>query len=628
MISHKLDTIISEPNTFIHNLNKTIMKTLTQSLNVILFVSMINVMHIGCSSDTADTMTRIDCLPCRVNDNDNWGFMTRDGHVILEDEFENEPSPVISGIFSLPTPSGYTVYRLSNDGNYFIVNSLENLASVGYFNDGLLPISRHDGMIEVVDENGKTKFSLTKIDGIDVVSCFSYREGIMPVMLADTTMVYVDTDGHWLFGQKFYSGTYFRGGHAVIEELLPKSESRSDKRRIAVIDTKGQYTFVPDNDYSLCGSEDNDGLSFHNGFIALERREKKYIYDLNGKLMCQCPASVEEIGYISSNMFTYSHDGNYGLMNFNCERIIRPHYEDIAPIGNYFIAIKDYDEEELLLIDRDDNVICSFEAEDAYLPYANWYDFPLVAETDDEMYLIDSHGKIMPQSFVSEIDAECIDDGYGAFLRFGSFDDNPGYVKASATATNIMLDVTMHLLGEGTGISTDSIAYFTSTTGGHCTPYQVNHIRTLSDRSKLLETNHCGYTHRYGDGYFIQFTPYFDEIIAYKSEYSDNIYLNPYAWCEQIFINHNIDNTFIPSSAAKRLVDRLKDKGCELQEEKSSGIVHGYLLLGTGGKNYIAVVSIDSADPKEHNLYCMVMQVSTDNRKKLQNWIENYISNN
>ena len=602
------------------------MKTITQTISVILSLGIAFAALLGCSNDSDSTLTRIDCLPCKVSDESDWGFITREGKVILEDEFKNEPSPVIGGLFSLPTNDGYTVYRLTDDGNYSILNSLEHLASVGYFNNNRLPISRHGGMIEVVDGKGETVFTLSQIDGTDVASCFSFHEGIMPVMLADTTMVYVDKDGSMLFGRRFLSGTYFRGGHAVVREL-PKDGSKlvEDKATLAIINTSGKPTFIPDSDYSLAGSDNAYGLSFHNGFITLERRNKNYIYDLNGKLQCQCPASVEELGFINEDQFIYSNDDMIGMMNFNCERVIRPHYEFILPVGKYFVAMKESDDEEILLIDKNDNVIRTYEGEDIFLPSAYWYDFPLVVEADDEMYLIDSRGNIMPQSYVEEIDVECIEDGYGAYFRYIPLDDNPGYVKASATATNAMLNITMKLLGQGTGIPTDSIVYFTNKSGHHCTPYDISFIRSVSDRSKLLNTDHWDYTYRMGDGYSIELKPYFDEKIAYKYEESDNIYLNLNAWCNTIYFYHDIDNSFIPSLVAQKLVNLLDDAGCELQEEKSSKLVHGYLMLSTDSKNYIAVLSIDTEDIITRDIYCMVASASAYNRKKLISWIEQNI---
>lgn len=64
---------------------------------------------IMCSCNS--TSSRIDYLPCQVDEDEDWGFVNAKGEVFCRDAFTNQPSEVRDGIFFVKEGQTYSMYQ-------------------------------------------------------------------------------------------------------------------------------------------------------------------------------------------------------------------------------------------------------------------------------------------------------------------------------------------------------------------------------------------------------------------------------------------------------------------------------------------------------------------------------------
>lgn len=535
----------------------------------------------SCGNESGNIL--ISHMPAQVDEDGKWGFISRDGTIILEDEFSEEPSPVINNIFYALDENGYTVYRLKDD-KYQEIVGLKDLAGVGYMQDNRLPICRKGECISVVNSDGSTIFQLDKIDGIAVNSCRSYSNGIMPVELADETIVYVDADGHKLFGRRFSGGSSFRNGYALVSEMQNDSTELDDKVRLVVIDTNGEKVFVPEDDFEFDEDQEDGGISFMLQLIPFVRNDRFFICQFDGSIKCKCPAKVEMVNYVLDDYYVFSNDDDdMGVMDYSGEQLIRPHYEQLVPIGNMFLAKKDEDDDNICLIDIKDTQINTLEGEDIVRPEDSFYDFPIIVETaDEEMYLLDKKGNKLNRKIVANIEND--------------FEDI-GVVYSNIFDTENVVNSLLRITGNGTGVPTDSIAYFIKEGSTHCYPYNVSFLRTakvqdLKDKKKA----HCLYS--FGEGYRVWFNVFFDEPIV--KNYNGVLSLSHSAWVNQLGFTAIFEQPFVSERVAKELSNQLCKFGCSI-EYMNSKDCDSYFLLRSNNSKQAMLLRVDM-----YNVYCWI----------------------
>lgn len=68
----------------------------------------VSLLLFGCNKD----QTEISHYPVKAErDAHYWSFVDNEGKLVLEDAFENCPSPVIDGIFSVQEGDGFSLYE-------------------------------------------------------------------------------------------------------------------------------------------------------------------------------------------------------------------------------------------------------------------------------------------------------------------------------------------------------------------------------------------------------------------------------------------------------------------------------------------------------------------------------------
>lgn len=270
------------------------------------------------SSDSDSFAEKVDYLPVKLERGGNWGFMSPDGKVIYEDEFERTPSLVVDGIFSVYEGDGYSVYA-AEDKKPVLVPGCEELKSAGYYSEGLIPVVHPKERIQFVDKNGLKKFELAPFKGKEIVACEpGFSDGLLRIRNEEGKYGFINTKGEVVIEPKFDMAGDFAEGMAIV------GKSVDDDYSYSVIDKKGDVKFKLKKGWNLCSSY------FMNGAILVEDDDRMLFVNDKGEAE-RCPAKVKRVVDYNKDVYVFSDGDNYGVASrTENEILIRARYDFIG----------------------------------------------------------------------------------------------------------------------------------------------------------------------------------------------------------------------------------------------------------------------------------------------------------
>jgi hypothetical protein len=242
----------------------------------------------------------------------------------------------------------YTLYKAADKPE--AVKDCEDLYSVGYMREGLIPVAKNGKRISVVDGNGKVQFTLNPIDGEEIVSCAScYSDGMLSITTDLSGSGYVDTKGNVVIkpSHKYYVALPFSEGKAVVD-----TETETEQKYY-VINKKGEVLYRFHDDYTLCG----DCYSY--GMLAVKDGNDRILFlNEKGEVKYKCSSKVDAVGDYNSKYFTYkTKDDEWGVMDYNGEVVVRAKYEDVRLV----------DEDKFLCIRKGKSTIVNKSGDEKYV---------------------------------------------------------------------------------------------------------------------------------------------------------------------------------------------------------------------------------------------------------------------
>ncbi|MBD5284284.1 MAG: WG repeat-containing protein [Bacteroides sp.] len=276
------------------------------------------------SCKNSATEDLIELLPVQLEEDGNWSFLAPDGTIKYENEFKNWPSAVVNGHFSVEEKDGLTFYKAGDKPEP--VKGCEGLKSVGYLNDGLVPIVREKSRITLVDANGKEAFTLNPIGGKEVVACTpGYSNGLLQIQIESGEWGLVDTKGKVVV-KPAYTGLYnLKDGRSVV---LKDSV-------ISIIDKKGETVYKLKKDWELEAFNEKY-------FVVKDANDHILFVNENGETQ-KCPAKVKSVSGFNESYYVFYDGENYGVMSRKDDDVIvRAKYNSII-LGpdNTFICSDD-----------------------------------------------------------------------------------------------------------------------------------------------------------------------------------------------------------------------------------------------------------------------------------------------
>ncbi|MDE5801280.1 MAG: WG repeat-containing protein [Paramuribaculum sp.] len=293
------------------------------------------------SSSTSDYYDNVDLFAATTSKDGKWSMVNAKGEIVYDSEFKNQPRAAYNGLFSVQEGDGYTVYQAGGKDPQAVIG-LEGLKSVGYLEDGLLPVTFPGKRISIVDANGKFKFELIPTKGGEIIRCNpGYQDGMLVYCTEDQKYGYVDKSGNYVIEPLYDEAYEFSEGVAVVG----KKKEESGDMAYSVIDKSGNEIFKIKDGYTLQRS------MFEYGYIVAQKDDRCFLFNKKGEEIKLNSKAYIVQKYNDKYIIFASSDVEIGVMNFKNEIIIRPKYSEIQfGNGDFFIAKKDSKDKELVKI--------------------------------------------------------------------------------------------------------------------------------------------------------------------------------------------------------------------------------------------------------------------------------------
>lgn len=359
--------------------------------------------------ETNDLISNVELVPVKTGD--KWSMVDPEGNILFEDEFSTSPSLVYNGYFSVANEKDHTfaLYRL--DGKkYKAVKGLDEVKSVGYVEEGLVPATLPSERIAVFNEEGEKKFELGPVDGHEVTYCApGFADGYLAFYTDDGKCGFYNTDGEVAI-QPIYDAAYsFSGGVALVGKYA--NEEKSEMTGL-IINKEGET--VVELPKGSQPSATSPLENFDNGYLIIFNTEtqKSSLYNTKGEEFT-FPDKVKFISAVDGDYVIFATEDNlYGVCNIKGEIIIQPKYSQlmfngksgllggILPGSYQFVGSKEGNE-EVVFINKDGEEGTKLPYK-WIVPYGKFGYFATGGDDKLEIKQIDKEGKeICKETFES-----------------------------------------------------------------------------------------------------------------------------------------------------------------------------------------------------------------------------------
>lgn len=346
---------------------------------------------VSCSD--RNSMPEITHLPFKALESGYWGLIGTDGVVLFEDEYENEPSVVVNGIFSVKWDNGNLSYFTAEERPKSL--NEKTYVAGGFCTEDLIPVVEEGQGITFIKKNGEIAFAFDEFDNgykvrriIAVNSYFS--DGLCLFRMEDDRYGYIDTKGRVVRADYLYASP-FNEGIAVVGYKI-QDECEYDAC-FEIINTKGESIAK----LKVDGPKDSQKVMYSDGLLYFGGK----VFDRKGNIAFRLPSTVDDVGpFYNGHAFFEDKDGNYGLLDNKGEIVVRAQYEE--PMGRiedraFFCTAH----EKFECLDLKGNQV--FQMDDLIIPVSK--NRCIVSPTrKNDIYFVDKFGKAIDKNSFAYID--------------------------------------------------------------------------------------------------------------------------------------------------------------------------------------------------------------------------------
>lgn len=348
--------------------------------------------------------------PFKESKKDKWGLIDANGKVLVENEFEEEPSVAVNGIFFAENKKGdWEIYSIDNP----ITPIGDRYKSILPFFNDVTPCVKKDEGIKYIDKSGNIKFELP----LEYHTAYNFVNGYSVIVRKDrdkdeNVRDAVSTDGQ-ILKFKNYSILSILGDDTFVVSENEEMFYLVDHNGNIKTKLKGftefsrwpdDYTttvFNPDQNYYVFAEEEGDifrtGIRNIDGDIVIKPLDNRLYYFLeNGQVMIVddideeriygimdiegnvlIKAKYSDLRLMGKDLYVVEKDEKYGLINAKEERLIPFEYVSMTPLSEKTVIArrKDTEDARTTLLDKDGNVLGEYASFDP-----NYYRFKIYSD--------------------------------------------------------------------------------------------------------------------------------------------------------------------------------------------------------------------------------------------------------
>lgn len=337
------------------------------------------------------TQSSIEAIAFKADKDDDWGLMTCDGKIIVEDEFDGQPF-VNDGIVWV---SEYSDKQGSNEYSFYTLSEKPDQIGDDYidalpFNEGLAPVVEEGDVIKYINQEGKVEFTLDK----EILKAGNFFNERAAINTKDGKWGYIDKAGNIIIKAEYEQVGRFSEDYAVVE----KTKEGDGEPRFFILNKEGEIVLKIDEDYQL----DWDQAVIREGRLPVEEDDEWGFIDVKGEEVVKC--KWDEVTSFTGEYACIKDDGEWGIINKDDKKICRAKYGAVTGLSFLLKSTKelftDLDDDESTVYDYDENEV--FEVDGFVWPFLGEY--AIVQESDDEFYFIDDEGNTVKRKADGYID--------------------------------------------------------------------------------------------------------------------------------------------------------------------------------------------------------------------------------
>ena len=337
----------------------------------------------SCTSKSSimDIENEVTHLPFKSTEDGRWGLIGLDGNILIDNEFQEKPSPVINGMFHVKNENG-------NYENYVADKTLKKIGneylSVGNYNSGLAPVVEKGQFVKYINQSGKTVFELKEYKGETIIAATEFQNHKAVFKTSSNHYGFINTTGKVVLPPMYDYASLFYGEYAVVR--------KEDK--MALINEKGEEVIAFDK-HVICQFLPSEGV-----FPFIDREEDAWGYmNLKGEKVIKANKRFKRaLNFINGHAIFYNSNYEAGLIDKKGNIVIRAKYQSLAQCDDLLI-FKDNDKEGLL--DYEGNIIMKPEYKEI-IPFIGHNKFTYALD-NDEWILIDREGQEVNSNSYDEI---------------------------------------------------------------------------------------------------------------------------------------------------------------------------------------------------------------------------------
>lgn len=344
---------------------------------ILFYLSLCIVLCTGCTSAPEETVTeRITAMPVVIKDGDNWSLADKAGKIYYRNMFENQPSAVVENLFSVKDSSHYVLYKFGAQVPE-IVKGCEILTGVGVMNGGLIPVTKPNSRIEVINAAGETRFVLSPYNNEEIIACdVMFHDSLLVVQVNSGNLGFVNTKGQMVIPPVYSQVSKAANG------LIVATKGEDDT---SLLNTKGETILKFEEGWTQVGEQLDYGY-----FVVRNAEEQLLIVDKEGKTL-KLPHEVKAISRINDKYAVFFDENKYGVITLPEMRIIvKPQYKSISllPDGKFLCVGDKY---KSTIINPDGKIVHSIDKYRYGVEYEDF--FGLIGVNDSNIVVLNPEGK-------------------------------------------------------------------------------------------------------------------------------------------------------------------------------------------------------------------------------------------